>query len=103
MEGFNQDISQIKREDLFSDLDPNIIWKKLRAHCSKVIEKHCPMRGLKVTQDRPAYLNEEILQLMKDRDIAYKVARKEKTEETWIQARALRSEVQRELFKAKRD
>lgn len=68
-----------------------------------MIEKHCPLRELKVMQNRPEYLHmyTEILQLMKDRDAAYKVARREKTEELWSQAKVLRSWVQRQLFKAR--
>lgn len=93
----------IDREELFGDPDPNVIWRKLISHYAKIIEKHCPLKDLKVAQERPGYLTYEILGLMKDRDAAYKAARKEKTEALWTQAKALRSEVQRQLLRAKRD
>lgn len=78
IENFEHDISQVSREYLLSDPDPNQIWKKLKAHYLSVIDKHCPLKDMKVTLDRPAYLNNEIIQLMKDRDEAYKIARRGK-------------------------
>lgn len=95
IESFNRDIQDIDNDFIFSQTDPNEIWKKLHAHIVAVIEKYCPEKKIRVTEDRPKYLNEELLLLMK--------ARRTKLESDWVTARKLRSQVQSGLVKAKKD
>lgn len=73
---FNDDIQNIDRNYIFSQDDPNEAWGRLHTHIAMVIDAHCQVRKLKVTIDRPNYLNDELLHLMNDRDKAFKKARK---------------------------
>lgn len=66
------------------------------------MEMHCPLKAMKVPVDRPSYLMDEIVQLMKQRDGAYKLARRTNCYVDWSRARSLRTYVARELRKAKK-
>lgn len=88
------DIRNIDKNCLFSDLDPNAVWSKMRDHFISVANKHCPLQQMKVTVSRPEYINLELLELMREKDDAFKIARAVKTTISWNHARILKSMVQ---------
>lgn len=57
------------------------------------VNKHFPVRTMKISINRPFDLDNDLLHLMHQRDIAFRNARKLKTPETSALARAFRSPV----------
>lgn len=53
-------------------------------------------------KNRRAYLTTEHIELMKDRDRAFKTARHLNDDDSWTQVRILRSAIQAEIFRAKK-
>lgn len=70
------DLWRLDRENVFSTNDPNEIWHKLHAHYISVFDTHCPKKRLRVRMDQPSFLNNDLIQLMRDRDSAFKVAKR---------------------------
>lgn len=100
---FIDDLQDLKVEEVFSTDDPNEIWHRLYSFYLAVIDLHCPKKRLRVRKNRPQFISEELIKLMRDRDLAFKQARKSKVPRDWNQAKLLRSTVQTKLFEAKRD
>lgn len=67
----------------------------LITHIMNTVNKHCPIRKLKHTISKPAYLTDEIISLMKERDRAFKLARRLGSTEAWADARLIRNRVAR--------
>lgn len=102
-ESFKIDIQNIDVNLLFNDSDPNVVWSKMISHIMKIADYHCPVRQLKITPSRPGYLSDELIELMKDRDLAFKSARRLNDDDSWANARELRSLVQSEILRARRE
>lgn len=94
MESFCSDIDNINWEVVFLEPDRNIIWSKMQSHFVRVINKHCPEKEFRTYAERLPYLSDELISLMKDRDEAFKKARKRSDEDSWVVARGLRRKVQ---------
>lgn len=99
---FSNDIKSLDIDDIFSTGDPNEIWDRIFSHIMKVVDRHFPMRTLKIPLTRPQYFDEELLRLMHQRDFAFWAARRQKTPETWALARAFRSRVSAKIRAARR-
>lgn len=66
------------------------------------MDKYCPMKELRVTADHPPFLTDDLLCLVRERDRAYAVARGTDVTEGWAMARALQSQIQSHLVRAKK-
>lgn len=73
---FRDDILGIDLEGVFSDPDPNFVWEKIYNHICRIIDVHYPIRTLRITIGKPDYLTDHILALMKQRDKAFRAARR---------------------------
>lgn len=73
---FKEDICDIDPNYLFDNSDPNVVWSKMYSHFTEVVNHHCPIRRLKISVSKPGYLNTELIELMHDHDLAFKMARR---------------------------
>lgn len=99
---FRSDILNFDHDTIFSDDDPDLIWDRLYCHIKQVVNVHCPLRTMRITIGRPKYLTDYILSLMKQRDKAFREARRLNTQETWTLARLFRVRVAKELRSARK-
>lgn len=98
-------ITDIQRMDFFDVMitnDPDVCWVRLFKHITSVIDKHCPLVIHRIPIKKPEYITGEIVQLMHERDWAYKRAKKTGDKNTWQLARSLRSKVAAKLKLSKR-
>lgn len=102
-QSFKDDIRGIDLDVVFDNDDPEEIWDRLFAEICCIIDSHCPLRAISITVGRPKYLTESILALMKERDRAYRSARKYNTVDRWQLARTFRARVAKELRVARRN
>lgn len=100
---FIEDIKNHTLADNYGTLDSDQLCNCLFAHIMRTIDKHCPVKKLKLTIDKPAYLTEEIISLMKERDKAFKLARRTGDTDSWANARSIRNRVAKKLRLAKRE
>ena len=69
---------------------------------NNVLDVMCPIRELRVSTTKPDWLNNEIIQLMWKRDLAYKRARRTKHLTNWTKAIFLRNRVETFMKKRKK-
>ena len=72
----------------------NEMWEIIEKNISKSLDVHCPIRTIRVSDTKPVWLNNEIIQLMRRRDKAYKRARRTKSDIDWRKATFLRNRVE---------
>ena len=74
--------------------DPDMSWDIFQKNITKVLDEMCPIKNLTVPIQKPKWLNNEILVLMRKRDKTYRVARANNDVTTWRKARFLRNRVE---------
>lgn len=87
--------------DLSPTEDVNDLWNLMWNFILSVCDKHCPFVTF-TAKSKPDYITDEILSMMRKRDLAYKTAHRTKKAEDLSYAKTLRQELTRELRKAKR-
>ena len=74
--------------------DPSALWEIFENHVTIVLNEVCPMKHLTVPENKPKWLNNDILLLMRKRDKMYKEARRKKDSHSWRKAHFLRNRVE---------
>ena len=70
------------------------MWNEMEQKMSEALDVICPVRDLSVSDSKPEWLNNEIIQVMRKRDKAYRKARKSKQDVDWRKAIFLRNRVE---------
>lgn len=99
---FEKDIKSIDARRLFESGDPNTIWGFLFVHIMRIVDRHFQIQTIKIPISRPFYLDVKLLKLMHQRDVAFRYARREKTQEAWALARKFRARVSKDLRTARK-
>lgn len=99
---FETDIRAIDTDTLFRSGNPNKIWGALFEQIMTIVDRHFPIRSFKIPNSRPFYLDETLVRLMHQRDIAFRHARRDSTPEAWSLARNFRSRVNRDVRVARK-
>ena len=73
--------------------NPEELWKIFHDNIVQVLDQICPIRRLTVVEDKPDWLTNELLLAMRQRDKAYKKARRTNLIVDWDHARQLRNMV----------
>lgn len=71
-----QFITHLRRIDSEFIFSTNEKLHKLYTHYMLVLVAHCRKMKLRVRVNRPQFLNDELIQLMRERDLAFRVARR---------------------------
>ena len=81
--------------------EPNLCWDiiedRIRAH----LERTCPKKEFRVKEVREPWVTNEILEEIKDKDAAMRVARRSGLPQDWVHAKAERNRVGRLIEQAK--
>lgn len=78
----------------FGSNEPNTVWQCFFQIVVTLLDKYCPVRTVKIRMNSNSYVDSALSLLMKQRDIAFRKARRHNRPQDWIVARKLRSEVQ---------
>ena len=76
-------------------------WRSMRVKIEKVLDQIAPVRTFKFRCTKPAWLIDDLIELMRDRDAALKRASKSKKEEDKKQARNIRNLVNQYIKRAR--
>lgn len=98
---FRGDIGEIDLDMVYSDDDPEGVWDRLYSKIYEIVDPHCPIKAIRIAIGKPKYLTDRTLTLMKERDYAYRIARKHNTV-LWTAARNCRSSMAKEIRLARR-
>ena len=99
---FLRDISMVPWciVDCFDDIDDRVY--ALNTLFSEVLDKHAPIKKVKIRGRPSPYITDEIRQLMKSRDRWRKIARRTGKPDAWTTYKNLRNDVKRKIRSAER-
>ena len=101
-ENFLADLAQIS---WCSNLRMDDVSKKVASfdtHFLNTLEKHAPIKSMKIRYRQCPFLNDEIKKLMKNRDKLHKLARQTRMQSHWKKFRMCRNSVKRKLREVER-
>ena len=73
--------------------DPTILWDVLMRNISQSLDTLCPIKPLTVVDSKPGWLSNAILLQMRERDKAFRKARRTKLHADWDRAKQIRNEL----------
>ena len=99
---FLRDISMVPWciVDCFDDIDDSL--HAFNTLFNEVLDKHAPIRKVKIRGRPSPYITDEIRELIKSRDRWRKIARRTSNPDAWIVYKNLRNDVKREIRSAER-
>ena len=82
-------------ENYFEVNDLTILWDVLMRNISQSLDTLCPIKPLTVVDCKPGWLSNAILLQMRERDKAFRKARRTKLHADWDRAKQIRNELSR--------
>ena len=82
-------------------MDPTTLWDCFYDNVVKTLDEICPIKDLKVVDNKPEWLTNDILTKMRQRDKAYKKARRTKRQADWDIAKNLRNRLAMDIQTSK--
>ena len=80
-----------------------MIWASILGHIQDDLDKFCPIRRFHIKNYKPDWVNDELLQQIRDWDYYYKKAKRTRDEDDWNIARHLRNITNINIMQAKAD
>ena len=78
-------------------------WEIFENIIRENIDIMCPLKNFKIKQKKEPWITNELLELIKDKDLMLRRAKKRKNQQLWIEAKRLRNQCVRRLRNAKAD
>ncbi len=100
---FVMDLAQIPWHENFSIDDVNGKFSSFNGHFLSILEKHAPVKSMKIRYRRCPFMSREIKELMKNRDKLHKLARRTKMTTDWENYRVCRQAVKKALRESERE
>ena len=100
---FLRDLQNIEWRDITAMEKPSDKWCSFKKRFIDICDVHAPTKKLKVTQNKPKWLTNDIFELMNVSDTAFKKAKTTKTSRDWEIAKDARNHLNRSILKAKKD
>ena len=83
--------------------NPTQKWYIMKNIIKEIIDEMCPIKSFRINQIKQPWITPPLLELIKDKDIALKNAKKTKNEQLWKEAKRLRNACTNRLRQAKAD
>ena len=83
--------------------DPNRLWDLMLLNVSDSLDNICPLKNFKIKKYKEPWLSQELLELIKDKDIYLKKAKRTKLPNDWEIGRRYRNDCLAKIRKAKAD
>ena len=100
---FVWDISQISWESVVLHNNPNVCWKIWQSLFIEVLDRHAPLRNIRIRATSLPWITQKIKKLMRLRDFHKKRAVKYNSQIDWSKFKETRNKVHLELRLAKKD
>lgn len=81
-----RELNKIDWNFVWVEEDPSDLWDKMFKCIMNIVNRLYPMKEFRVKNDRPDYINDDIIRLGKERDLAFKKAVVSKDENDWHEA-----------------
>ena len=83
--------------------DPNLLWEIFCEKIVTILDRQCPMKTFSIKQYKEPWITNELLELIKDKDLALRKAKKSKKDSDWKIACRFRNDCLSKIRKAKSD
>ena len=83
--------------------DPNQMWDIMLENITKSLDEICPQKTFKIKKYKEPWINQELLEIIKDKDALLKKAKRTKLQGDWTAARRARNDCLAKIRKAKSD
>ena len=83
LESFKQRLRNSNINHNFDFDDPNDLWEQLLKVITDDLDKNCPIRNFIIKNYRPDWINEQLLEQIRDRDYFYSKAKSTRDEDDW--------------------
>ena len=83
--------------------NPEILWDIFEKNIIEVLDQICPIKKLTVPENKPKWLNNDLLVLMRKRDAMYREARRKKDPILWRKAKFLQNRVEMSIKRYKKE
>ena len=90
-------------ELFFQNDDPDVLWDIMMNSINVALDQLCPKKIFKIKKYKEPWISQELLELIKDKDLMLKKAKKSKLPEDWIIAKRYRNDCLSKIRKAKSD
>ena len=100
---FSKLLSEANWGEYYCITDPGKAWTFILNNITSILDKMCPMRLFHIKNYRPAWVTNELIEQIKDRDYFYKKAKSTGDSDAWNIAKYLRNVTNTNIRKAKRE
>ena len=83
--------------------DPNILWDIMSGNIENAIDDLCPLKTFKIKKYKEPWITQELLELIKQKDVRLKKAKRTKSVDDWNVAKRLRNDCLARIRRAKAD
>lgn len=80
------ELNKVNWDFAWTESDPSVLWDKMFVCIMSVVNSLYPEREFTVKNDRPEYINDDIIRLGKERDSAFEKAIASKDDDDWKEA-----------------
>ena len=103
LEDFKNRLANLNFDNIYEIDDPDTIWDYIIKHIQDDLDVHCPVQTSRFRNFRPDWINNDLLEQIKDRDYFYTKAKRTKDVDDWNIAKHLRNTTNRNIRMAKAD
>lgn len=81
--------------------NPSDIWNRLYSEIINILDELCPFKKIKISNSRPPYINDELIEMSHHREELYKKAKKSKDANDWKDACVQRLKTNKAVIRAR--
>ena len=100
-EGFRDRLFHSEVYNNYENFGPEELWDLILEEIVTYLDAHCPIRNFVIPNYRPDWINDHILDQIRDRDYFYKKAKKTGSIDDWNIAKHLRNTTNKNIRRAK--
>ena len=100
---YENDLNNCNWNLVFQETDPNAAWCTFKDIVKEICDKHAPIVEVRVKGNQPAWFNDEILSLCKDRDVYKAKAQKSNSPADWKTYRDIRNQTNNTIKQVKKN
>ena len=98
---FKQYLAALNWDYMLEWTNPTIMWESLIYKINSYLDEHCPYKTFNIKKKKEPWLNDELLELIIEKDRRYRKAKKSKSDLDWTNAKNFRNFVNNSVKEAK--
>ena len=98
---YKEKVQQLDWAELFDLDDPNKAWEFFIKKITECLESICPLKEFSINEYKENWMNRDLMELIIDKDMALKNAKKTKNIDDFIYSRKIRNETGKIIEKAR--